>query len=100
MHIITRQRLKEFWETHPTAKSPLQAWYTHARQAQWQSLLEVREDFPTADQVQRLTVFNIGGNNYRLIVRIEYEKQRIYIRSVLTHAEYDKDRWKNDPWYS
>jgi len=60
----------------------------------------VKQDFPSADQVQRLTIFNIGGNNYRLIVRIEYAQQKVYIRSIVTHAEYDKGRWKDDPWYS
>lgn len=100
MHIISRRRLKEFWSEHPSAQRPLQAWYAHAKQAQWRNLAEVKRDFPSADQVQRFTIFNIGGNNYRLIVRLEYAQQKIYIRSLLTHAEYEKDRWKNDPWYS
>jgi mRNA interferase HigB len=50
--------------------------------------------FPHADQVDRLTVFNIGGNKYRLITYIVYEKKRIYIRDILTHKEYDKGKWK------
>jgi mRNA interferase HigB len=94
------RRLREFWENHASAKKPLQAWYVHAKQAQWQNLAEVKQDFPSADQVQRFTIFNIGGNNYRLIVRIEYAQQKVYIRSIVTHAEYDKGRWKDDPWYS
>jgi mRNA interferase HigB len=44
-------------------------------------------------------VFNIGGNDFRLITRVEYQRQEIYIRGVLTHAEYDKEDWKNDPWF-
>ena len=100
MHIITKRRLREFWADHASAKKPLQAWYAQVRQAQWPNLAEVKREFPSADQVQRFTVFNIGGNNYRLIARIEYSQQKIYIRSVMTHAEYDKGKWKDDPWYS
>jgi mRNA interferase HigB len=100
MHFITRRRLREFWVEHPSAKRPLMAWYTQTKHAQWQSLVDVREIFPSADQVQRLTVFNIGGNKYHLITRIEYAQQKVYIRSVMTHAEYDKERWKDDPWYN
>lgn len=99
MHIITRRRLRRFWEQHPDAAKPLRAWYAQVSHARWQNFTEVRRDFPSADQVRRLTVFNIGGNKYRLVVRIEYERQRVYIRAVMTHAEYDKDRWKDDPWY-
>ena len=99
MHIITRRRLREFWQQHPDAKVALQSWYQHVAYAQWRYFADVRQTFPNADQVNRLTVFNIGGNKYRLVVRIEYEKKRIYIRQVMTHAEYDKDKWKNDPWF-
>jgi mRNA interferase HigB len=49
--------------------------------------------------VGRLTVFNIAGNKYRLIARVEYELQRVYVRKVLTHDEYNKDKWKDDPWF-
>lgn len=93
------RRLREFWEQYPTAERPLRAWFTQVEQVHWHNFAEVRADFPTADQVHRLTVFNISGNHYRLIVRIEYEKQRVYIRAVLTHAEYDRERWKDDDWY-
>ncbi|MGI2902303.1 type II toxin-antitoxin system HigB family toxin [Tolypothrix sp. VBCCA 56010] len=56
--------------------------------------------FPSADQVSNLTIFNIGGNNYRLITLVDYNYQKVFIRHVLTHAEYDKEDWKNDPWYT
>ncbi len=55
---------------------------------------ELRETFPSADQVGKLTVFNIGGNNIRLIAAIHYNRKKIYIRAVLTHAEYNEQRWK------
>jgi mRNA interferase HigB len=56
----------------------------------------VKTSFPHADIVGACTVFNIKGNDYRLIVKINYEKGTVYIKGVYTHAEYDKDRWKNE----
>lgn len=99
MHIISMRRLREFWELHPNAERPLRAWFVRVEHVQWRNFAEVRGDFPSADQVGRLTVFNISGNHFRLIVRIEYEQQKVYIRSVLTHSEYDQEDWKNDEWY-
>ena len=93
------RRLRDFWEKHTTAERSLPAWFTQVEQAHWQNFTEVRRDFPSADQVKRLTVFNISGNHYRLIVRIEYERQKVFIRDVLTHAEYDREEWKDDSWY-
>lgn len=99
MHIITRSRLVEFWEKYPNSKTSLSLWYKLASTATWNNLVEVREFFSSADQVANFTVFNIGGNKYRLIVFIDYVYQKVFIRHVLTHAEYDKDEWKNDDWY-
>lgn len=56
--------------------------------------METREDFPPADLVGQRTVFHIGGNKYRLIARVNYRTQRVFIRAILTHAEYDKGGWK------
>ncbi len=95
MHIITKSRLKDFWKTHPRAETPLRAWLTMARQARWVSIAGVRRVHPKADKVGSLTVFDIGGNKYRLIVNIDYKMGRIYIRHVLTHAEYNRGRWKD-----
>ncbi|WP_414529831.1 type II toxin-antitoxin system HigB family toxin [Nodularia chucula] len=61
-------------------------------------MVELRQTFSSADQVGNFTVFNIGGNNYRLITLVDYKFQKVFIRHVLTHAEYDKEDWKNDPW--
>ncbi|MFN8490372.1 MAG: type II toxin-antitoxin system HigB family toxin [Caldilineaceae bacterium] len=99
MRIISFQRLREFWENQPNAEGALRAWFTHVQHARWRNFAEVRRDFASADQVKRLTVFNISGNHYRLIARIEYEQQKVFIRAVLTHAEYDREGWKNDDWY-
>jgi mRNA interferase HigB len=100
MHIITRVRLKEFWEKHPNAENSLRLWYKLTSLAQWQNFVELRKVFPSADQVENLTVFNIGGNNYRLITLVDYEYKKVFIRHVLTHAEYDKQNWKNDEWFT
>ena len=94
MHLVSLKRLKEFWMKHRDAETPLRAWYRVARKAKWSSLVDVRKTYPDADYVDGLTVLNIGGNKYRLIVTIRYEKGRIFVRYVLTHAEYDRGDWK------
>jgi mRNA interferase HigB len=99
VRVISVSRLKEFWVSHASAEVPLKAWYQVATRATWQSLEDLRQTYPSADLVERLTVFNIGGNDFRLIARVEYHRQEIYIRHVLTHADYDKEDWKRDPWF-
>jgi len=94
MHIITRKRLNDFAALHPDAKSALQQWYKRVKDQSFQNFAELREVFPAADQVGKLTVFNIGGNKVRLIAAIHYNRQKIYIRAVLTHSEYDEGKWK------
>jgi mRNA interferase HigB len=74
--------------------SPLDAWYRIAKKAEWKSLEDVKRVFPSADGVAKYTVFNIKGNHYRLITEINYSTGRLYIRHVLTHAEYSKGGWK------
>lgn len=94
MHIISRKQLNEFTEKHSEAKQSLARWYRLAKRLDFSSFAELRETFPAADQVGKLTVFNIGGNNIRLITAIHYNRKKIYIRAVLTHNEYDEQRWK------
>ena len=94
MHVITRKRLNEFASLHPETKTALTQWYKTIKQAEFASFVELRDRFPSADQVGKLTVFNIGGNKVRLIAAIHYNRQKIYVRAVLTHAEYDEERWK------
>lgn len=99
MHVITHGRLKEFWEKHPNAKTGLQLWYKRTTLANWRIPTDLSQDFPSADPVGNLTVFDICGNNYRLIVYVDYKYQKVFIRAVLTHAEYDRGGWKKDPWF-
>lgn len=91
MHVIKRRTLMEFWQKHPDAEQALKTWYGIVRRAKWQSPSDIREIFGSADFLQDNRIcFNIRGNNYRLVVKVIYELQRIYIRFVGTHAEYDK----------
>jgi len=94
MHIITRRRVLEFGKQHPDAEEPLDRWYRIVKRTSFESFSDLRKTFPSTDQVGKLTVFNIGGNKYRLIAFTVYEKKRIYIREILTHKEYDKGKWK------
>lgn len=93
-HAITCKRLNEFAAAYPNAKSALQQWYKRIKAKSFQNFAELREVFPAADQVGQLTVFNIGGNKVRLIAAIHYNRQKVYIRAVFTHSEYDEGKWK------
>ncbi len=94
MHIISRKKLLEAAEEHRDLSKPLDVWYRAAKKAEWKNLMEVRRVFPTADAVEEFTVFHIKGNAYRLITEINYQTGRIFLRHVLTHAEYSKGGWK------
>ena len=93
MHIISRKRLLQATEDHGDLAVPLDVWFRLAKSAKWKNLLEVRQLFPTADPVGEFTVFNIKGNAYRLITEINYKTGKIYIRQVLSHADYNKGGW-------
>jgi mRNA interferase HigB len=96
MHVITQRRLRDFWRVHPLAENPLRAWLRRVRTADWKKFADVRADYPSADQVGKFTVFDIGGNKFRLIVAIHFNRGKVFIRHVLTHAEYKRGEWKND----
>lgn len=94
MHIISRKALAEFWEMHPDSKEALIRWHRIVERSTFAGFAELRQTFPSADMVGRYTVFNIGGNKYRLITSIHYDRSKIYVRDVLTHQEYDQEKWK------
>lgn len=96
MHVISKKKLEEFWIEHADARDALAAWYSEAKRATWSNLAEVRQTYRSADAVERWTVFNVRGNHYRLITVIHYNRRTIYIRHVLTHAQYDRGNWKNE----
>ncbi len=94
MHVITKKRLDEFVKMYPACRSALETWYRIVKNNNFSSFVNLKEYFPNADMVGKLTVFNIGGNKVRLITAIHFNRSKLYIRSVLTHAEYDKNKWK------
>jgi len=99
MHVISYKTLREYSESHADCTEALSNWYKIASKANWSNLVEVQAVFCKAEAVGNFTIFNIKGNKYRLIASIDYEGQLIYIKYVLTHAEYDEDKWKNDPYF-
>ena len=100
MRIYSKKTLDEYGKIHADVAGVLKGWYRVAKSAKWQNIQDVKESCSaSADAAGRFTVFNIKGNKYRLIVSIDYERQIINIKYILTHAEYDSGRWKNDPYY-
>ena len=94
MHVITRKRLNEFAEKYPETENALADWYRLIKQNDFSNFAELQMMFASADKVGNLTVFNVGGNKVRLISAIHYNRKKVYIRAVLTHKEYDAEKWK------
>lgn len=90
MHVISRKRLVEFGADHLDSITPLDRWYRIAKKASWSSFAELRADFPSADQVGHSTIFDIGGNKFRLVADIDFDDQVLLIRGIYTHRDYDK----------
>lgn len=91
MRVIAKKILREFWEKHNDCEDQLKSWYKEAEEANWQIPNDIKKEFPTASfLVDNRVVFNIKGNHYRLIVKINYAFSIVFIRFVGTHAEYDK----------
>lgn len=94
MNVISMKRIRDFTSVHRDAEVSLRAWYTVTKKASWQNLVNVKQTYPSADLVGRYTVFNIAGNKYRLISRIVYRSQTLFIVAIMTHEEYDLGKWK------
>ena len=91
MRVIAKKILRDFWETHPDTLQQLKAWYQETSKAEWARPKQIKLEYPsTSFLTDNRIVFNIKGNHYRLIVRINYDYQMIWIRFIGTHAEYDK----------
>ena len=91
MRVIAKKILREFWEIHSDCEQQLKSWYQEADKATWKNHNELKVDFPSASILNDNRVcFNIKGNNYRLIVKINFNYQMMWIRFIGTHAEYDK----------
>jgi mRNA interferase HigB len=94
VHVIAKPALITFYTLHPDAKSSLLAWHALISGQNFSDFLALRRVFASADAVDGLTVFNIGGNKYRLIAAIHYNRRKVFIRAILTHADYDLGKWK------
>ena len=99
MHLISAGRLKEAVSEYLDAAKIVKNFAKKVGLSSWQNLIEVQADYQSAEAVGNFTVFNIKGNRYRIILSIDYEAQIAYFKYFLTHAEYSKDDWKNDPYY-
>lgn len=101
MRVISKRRLRQFWDRFPDARGPLQAWFKVVAKARWADFADVRATFATASGIPlkcgiTAIVFNISRNKYRLVTRIEYRFHVVYVKAALTHREYDTDKWKDD----
>lgn len=91
MRVIAKRTLREFWEKHADSEQQLKAWYNEAEQANWKTPNVIKKEYPSASIVEgNRMIFNIKGNHYRLIVRINYKHGLVWIRFIGTHAEYNK----------
>ncbi|MFI3331181.1 MAG: type II toxin-antitoxin system HigB family toxin [Rikenellaceae bacterium] len=96
MRIITRNALIEFYTKHSSSKTALEEWYSKVKKAKWSSFVDIKRDFNSVDYIgEQRYVFNIKGNDYRLVVVVKFTMQSIYIRFIGTHQEYDKINCKN-----
>ncbi|PZV26937.1 MAG: addiction module toxin RelE [Snowella sp.] len=91
MRIIARSTLREYWQKHPDTEQPLKAWFDDTSRANWKTPSEIRDNYANASIIaNNRVVFNIKGNNHRLIVQIRYDISIVFIRFIGTHQEYDK----------
>ena len=94
MHIISRKRVREAKLTFPHSAESLEGWYRLATKNKFKNFAELKIVFGSVDKVKNLFVFNIAGNKLRLIAGIHFNRQKIFIRNILDHSDYDKGHWK------
>ena len=97
MNVISKRGLAKLAESNQLDKgtrTELDEWYRAARTASWRNLMDVQAALPATDQVGRVLVFDIRHNRYRLITRVDFRKQKLYVKAVLTHKEYDRKEWQ------
>jgi mRNA interferase HigB len=99
MHLISAGKLKTAASKYPDVVNTIRAFCKTIDQARWRSLIDVQKVYRDAEAVGNFTVFNIKGNKYRLILDIDYEEQVAYFKYFLTHADYNREQWKNDSYY-
>jgi mRNA interferase HigB len=100
VHVISRPKIIEAAQRHPDAADWLHAWWTVASKAEWSQLADVRQQYPSADQVDCCLIFDARGNNYRVICRVSWRNKwsagTLLIKHFLTHAQYDRNHWRSD----
>jgi len=89
MHIISLKALRDFWHKHPAAEGPMRNWHTIVEKTAFADFNDLRHTFRSADYAKPYTIFDVGGNNWRVITVVHYDVQKTYVRWVMTHAEYD-----------
>jgi mRNA interferase HigB len=93
VNVISKAHLRELIEKHPQAEGALLAWHKITRAANWTRLSDVRQQFPSADMIGMVIVFNILHNDLRLITVASWRSKRIYVKALLTHKQYDRKEW-------
>jgi mRNA interferase HigB len=98
MHVISLKKLRDFWNDprNPNSEEALKAWYQVVKRARWQRFADIKRTYNSVDQVGTKTVFDVGGNHFRVIAVVDYDGHKLFIRAVLNHKDYDKGRWKKD----
>ncbi len=101
MRVLSLGPLREFWERYPDSEAVLRRWYRAAERAYWERWAEVKITFPQADLVPmrsgvKMVVFNVGGNKFRVVAHVPFRGGWMFIKKVMTHAEYSRDRWKEE----
>jgi mRNA interferase HigB len=99
VRIITWRALRRFIEKRPSADTPLREWFRITQRATWRSFADVKATFGQTDQAksgQTVCIFDIGGNKFRLVCFVSYAKGKVYVLRVMTHKEYDRQRWKDE----
>ncbi len=99
MHLIAITNLRKEAGAYSDVKKQIESWYAVVKKANWQNLEQVKQTYKDTEAVGNFTVFNLKGNKYRLIVGMDYQNQIVYYKYLLTHAEYNKNKWKNDPYF-
>ena len=93
MNVISKDGMKQLTRNHPDCATAAMQWFRIAKRANWQNFEAVRQSINSADLVGNLLLFNLRGNAYRLIVRVNFAGQRLYLKALLSHQEYDKKEW-------
>jgi mRNA interferase HigB len=91
LRVIAKKTLREFWGRHPDCEQQLKSWYQEADAADWKGPRDIKKEYPSASFLgDNRVVFNLKGNHYRLVVKINYDYRMVWIRFIGTHAQYDK----------